>query len=151
MYHSSAILLPDGRVFTGGNGRRGGLIPRQEIEIYYPPYLSDLEARPRPIIEGVPDTLTYNEELRITASSDSPVSAGSITRVTMVALGSTTHQNDMSQRFVELGCREVDGDDVVVRTPHDANYAPPGWYMVFAISDQGTPSLASYVLIREEA
>lgn len=53
----------------------------------------------------------------------------------------------MTQRFVELGCVEVNGDEVRARSPHDGNHAPPGWYMVFAISDRGTPSIGRYVLL----
>ena len=55
MYHSTSLLLPDGRVLVGGGGRLG--FPEQfSAEIYSPPYLFK---GPRPAITTAPSAIRY--------------------------------------------------------------------------------------------
>ena len=52
-YHSSAVLMRDGRVFVGGGGFCGGCgVNHQNAEMYSPPYLfnPDGSAAARPTI-----------------------------------------------------------------------------------------------------
>lgn len=52
-YHSSALLVPDGRVFVGGGGFCGACgVNHQNAEMYSPPYLfnADGTAAARPTI-----------------------------------------------------------------------------------------------------
>jgi hypothetical protein len=73
--------------------------------------------------------------------------------LTLVRLGSTTHQFDMDQRFLDLGCFWPSGSDssgrplLSVNGPPDANQAPPGYYMLFVLSEAGTPSMGHYVKV----
>ena len=60
---------------------------------------------------------------------------------------------DMGQRFLDLGCFWESGSDpagqvvLSVNGPEDANIAPPGYYMLFALSESGTPSEGHYVKV----
>ncbi|MCR9165246.1 MAG: galactose oxidase early set domain-containing protein [Nannocystaceae bacterium] len=54
-------------------------------------------------------------------------------------LGSVTHQFDMDQRFVELGFTELDADTIEVEMPQDAGEMPPGWNMLFVLTDRDVP------------
>ena len=54
-YHSTALLLPDGRVFSGGDDLNGGN-DVDTAEIYSPPYLFK---GPRPVIEAVPASVAF--------------------------------------------------------------------------------------------
>lgn len=147
MYHSTALLLPDARVISMGNGRRQGLTSQKNAEVFTPPYL--LTGDPRPIITGVIDEpVLHYGGTAVVGIDPGAVAVESLGRVTLVRLGSVTHQNNMDQRFVDLGCWTRLGDDQIqISAPDDANIAPPGYYMLFLVSDAGVPSVAEYVRV----
>src|SRR5205807_8410766 len=67
LYHSAALLLPDGSVLTGGGGQEGP-VDELNAEIYYPYYLylNDGTGRPalRPTIVSAPSTLKAGQQSR---------------------------------------------------------------------------------------
>ncbi len=70
-----------------------------------------------------------------------------IGKVSLVRLGAVTHRFDQNQRFVELQIVQQSGGGLRVAPPANGNIAPPGYYMLFLVSDAGVPSVASYVLL----
>ena len=58
MYHSSAVLLPDGRVVVGGGEAAG----RLRAQIYSPPYLFK---GARPTISGSPGDRRLGHDVRV--------------------------------------------------------------------------------------
>ncbi|MFD5857413.1 galactose oxidase-like domain-containing protein [Streptomyces chartreusis] len=133
-YHSSAFLLPDGRVMaTGDNPGNGSW--NHDVSIYTPPYLLKGE---RPKITSVIDTeWTYGDTQRITV--DRPIAKAELIRPAAV-----THSSDPNQRFVDLPL-SVDGNNVDLNVTSNPNLAPPGWYMLFAVDANGVPSVAKWV------
>jgi len=72
--------------------------------------------------------------------------AASIQAVNLLRPGAVTHAYDQSQRFVPLTFTAL-VDRLVVDSPDEAYEAPPGFYLLFLISNQGVPSVAEYVQI----
>jgi hypothetical protein len=65
IYHSIAMLLPDGRVLSAGGGlppSSGGGINHPDAEIYSPPYLF---RGPRPVITSSPPRVSYGQAFPI--------------------------------------------------------------------------------------
>lgn len=133
-YHSTAVLLPDGRVFAGGH-TRGTL--DTTAEIYSPPYLF---AGPRPVIDAAPSTIGFGGQF--TVSTDE---AAAIDGITLIRAGSVTHTVAFDQRSVPLSFTKNPGS-LRVQAPGSALDAPPGWYMLFLL-DGGVPSVATWVQI----
>ena len=133
-YHSSAFLLPDGRVMTTGDNPGNGSW-NHKVSLYTPPYLLKGE-RPR-ITSLIDNQWLYGDTQRITV--DRPIAKAELIRPAAV-----THSSDPNQRFVDLPL-SVDGNNVDLNVTSNPNLAPPGWYMLFAVDAQGVPSVAEWV------
>jgi hypothetical protein len=147
-YHSTALLLPDGRVFSAGDDHYplepgGGLSLTDSAEIYSPPYLFK---GPRPVIDSAPQVINWGDDFGIESDSTG------IDRAVLMAPGATTHAFDMNQRHVELKVLDrVKGRGVDVRSPSSVEVAPPGYYMLFLLNGAGVPSEASWLRIDPNA
>jgi PKD repeat protein len=141
LYHSGSLLLPDATVMlTGGNPARGSY--EQRTEIYSPPYLfnSDGTRAARPSITDVsPNAFSYGGTFQVFTSA-----AASIGSVVLMRPGAQTHAFDMEQRMVGLSFAAGDGV-LNVTAPPNGNIAPPGYYMLFALTSAGVPSVATFV------
>lgn len=131
-YHSTALLLPDGRVLTGG----GNYEPN--VQIYSPPYLFKGD---RPGVKAAPTTVKYGEEFAVDLSEDADIA-----KVSWVRPGAVTHAFDQDQRFQSLKFTK-EGTRLMVKAPAFANIAPPGYYMLFLVNSEGVPSKAKFVQI----
>jgi len=142
LYHSTAVLLPDGRVLSAGGGMppspQGGDADHRNAQIYSPPYLF---RGARPIIASAPASVTFGQTFTIQTPN-----ASSIRWVTLVRLSSVTHAFNQSQRFNRLtptlGIR-----DVTVKAPARAA-CPPGPYLLFLLNNLGVPSEGKVIFIK---
>ena len=66
----------------------------------------------------------------------------------LLAPSADTHAVDMNQRYVPLRVTAQAGRPITVRTPANADIAPPGYYMLFVLDRSGTPSVARWVRLR---
>jgi Domain of unknown function (DUF1929) len=141
-YHSVALLLPDGRVWTAGsnfNGKMGTANRELRIEVYSPAYLS---AGPRPTITSAPTTLTLPGTFDIGTPD-----AGAIAQVTLVRCSSVTHAFNPDQRCVMLAIQGQTATTVTVSAPPNSNVAPPGYYLLFILTAGGVPSVGHFVRV----
>lgn len=153
LYHSTANVLPDGRILVGGSNPNIGYsfsgvpFPTElRLEAYSPYYLDNAYASQRP---------------KITALSTSSIGYGS-TFTVQFSLGSTptnvqyrvyappftTHTFSMNQRQLLLaatGVRAVGGAySSIVTAPSSAIAAPAGYYLLFVVN-AGIPSPGAWV------
>lgn len=144
-YHSTSLLLPDGRVLVGGGGYCGPCTTynyhEQNAELYSPPYLFDQngELATRPAVSGVPQRLNYGQVFTVQT-------AAAIARAVLIKPGSTTHSHNQEQRLIELPV-EAGTDGLTLAAPSHRNLAPPGHYLLFLLDQNGVPSQADTVLI----
>jgi hypothetical protein len=136
MYHSTALLLPDGRVLSAGESHGSY---QNTGEIFSPPYLF---AGARPTITSAPASLGYNQQFTISAPS-----AASIASVALVKAGAVTHSINFDQRYIGLTYQASGASQLTATSPPDSNHAPPGWYMLFIVNSPGVPSVASWVQV----
>ncbi len=137
-YHSTALLLPDGRVLMAGGGQLpgSGATDQTNAEIYSPPYLFN---GARPTITGAPGTIQYGSSFTVQTPD-----AASITKVALIRTPSVTHAFDQNQRYIPVSFTAGSGQ-LTVQAPAAANNAPPGYYMLFILNGNGVPSVASFV------
>jgi hypothetical protein len=133
-YHSTALLLPDGRVLSSGSDN--GDTAQMTYEIYSPPYLFK-GARPR--IKSAPTALTYGATFNISTPD-----ASKITRVAMVRPSATTHANDFDQRYVDLTF-SIGNGNIRATAPANGSMAPPGYYMLVIVNSSGVPSVMPFL------
>ena len=148
-YHSTALLLPDGRVFVGGGGQCGdcagdngdiAAANHLDFNFYSPPYLfaPDGTLAVRPAITSVPATFTLGGQLRVSASP-------TVTSFSLVRLGSATHGIDTDQRRIPLTVASNINGSFVLNVPSDPGITVPGYYMLFALDATGVPSAAAII------
>jgi hypothetical protein len=148
-YHSTALLLPDGRVLSSGGGICGtcdavGYLAKN-AQVFTPPYLfakdGSGQLAPRPSVTSAPATANYGAQFAI-ASPD----AAAIAKVALIRVGAVTHSVAMEQRYVPLSFTASAGT-ITATAPASANIAPPGVYMLFVVNAAGVPSVAEMVAL----
>jgi hypothetical protein len=146
LYHSVALLLPDGRVLSVGSGGppASGLTNDYTAELYSPPYLFRLDGTPavRPTITDAPVSVSYGEAFAVQTPD-----AARIAWATWIRLSSVTHAFNQNQRMNRLTTTPNGASSVTVMAPPSANHAPPGHYMLFLIDTNGVPSIAKIIRI----
>jgi hypothetical protein len=133
-YHSVALLIPDGRVWTAGSNHNGlqgreNLEPR--IEILEPPYFG-LPNRPQ--ITAAPASILPGAQFLVATPQ-----ANLIDRVAILRTSSVTHAFSSDQRYIGLDF-QVQADQLSVLAPPNNDIAPPGYYLLFIVDNAGLPS-----------
>lgn len=142
-FQSAAVLLPDGRVLVAG-GAFGTSAEDARFswtgQIFSPSYL---ERGARPVIAGAPAAVGYREDFEIETPD-----ALKVARVTLVRLSASSQGWNGSQRMVRLTFSAGSGA-LRVDAPQDGNVAPPGFYLLFILNDQGVPSVGHTLQVRK--
>ncbi|WP_170990737.1 glyoxal oxidase [Herbidospora galbida] len=140
-YHSTALLMPDGRVFTGGgniDAKPGGQeVRRLNLEIYEPWYV----CRNRPRLLNVPDRVSNGQTLNVDVRGVEPID-----RLALVRCGSATHAFNSDQRYIGLIAHEVEPGRYSVKIPSTV-VAVPGYYLLYACTQDRVPSKGVFIRI----
>ena len=147
LYHSTAILMPDATILSLGGGAPGPLT-NLNGEIYTPGYLFDASGAPavRPVIQQAPPDLSPGQTF--TVRVDNPAN---IRTLALMPFGATSHAFNMTARRIELPFSVQADGSLSVTLPTNSNVVPPGDWMLFAIGNNGTPSIASTILVHPDA
>ena len=159
-YHSTALLLPDGRVMTMGSdplySDKQGEMPGKfetRIEIYTPPYLHTGTRRPE--ITEAPKTVQRGTTFRVRAKS-----SHGIVKARLMRPSAVTHQTDTEQRSVALDitshCPPGDatgecckgGCDLDLSLGRREGITPSGPYMLMLDDELGVPSKAAWIWVK---
>ena len=153
LYHSSAVLLPDGRLLSLGSGQPDavGQPDQYNVELYSPPYLFNPDGSAatasRPIITYAPSNIGYGAQF--TVWTQNVIAA----KVLWIRIGATTHSFNANQRLNYLPFKAAvtspgnASTPLAVTAPANANLAPPGHYVLFVLNAAGVPSVGQIIHI----
>jgi YVTN family beta-propeller protein len=140
VYHSAAILMPNGAVLSTGGGAPGP-VNNLNAELYFPPYFfratstGGAELAPRPTLTAASRLkVGYGEQLEVDVSS-----SGGVGRVVLLGASTVTHSFNSFQRRQELAF-EQRGARLAIGMPATAPEAPPGYYLLVVLDAAGVPS-----------
>jgi hypothetical protein len=162
-YHSVALLLPDGRVWLAGsnhdaernlNGVREDDAGRGDarelrMELYSPPYLFTTDPvtgqripAARPQLVWAPETIGYGQQFTILTPD-----ANDVFNVALIRCSSATHAFNPDQRYVQLTIDQFSRtpNTLTVTAPPTPEIAPPGYYLIFAVTLAGVPSVGRFL------
>jgi galactose oxidase len=143
-YHSVALLLPDGRVLSGGGGLCGSCSTNHpNVQIFSPPYLFNANGSlaTRPVLNSAPTSASAGT--RITVGTNSAISSFALVR-----LASATHSVNNEQRRVAVGFSTVGTNIYSLALTSNRGVLVPGYYMLFAMNSAGVPSVARTIRIQ---
>jgi hypothetical protein len=156
-YHNSAILLPDGRVLSGGHspvpafyGSHHDLMPGvtdnndkdPSFQIWSPPYLF---YGPRPHLTYAPSHLAWGETTSLRVDDSSTIKS-----IALMRAPSQQHVIEANARTLNLAFSPVDAHSISITVPPDGVVAPPGLYYLFVNRQNPkglTPSVARMVFV----
>ncbi|MFF8847302.1 galactose oxidase-like domain-containing protein [Streptomyces sp. NPDC015127] len=147
-YHSNAVVLPDGRIMLTGDelqqlANDADITDSMNgsIEIYEPAYLHQ---GTRPVLNSVPKRpVAHGARFKVTTSTPERVD-----RAVLLAPTTATHAVNFSQRHLDLRIVSREGGELTLQAPPTANDAPPGYYMLFLLDENGVPSTAQFVAVK---
>ena len=139
-YHSTALLLPDGRVFSGGGGLcgQGCTANHSDVQLYSPAYLfnPDGTAATRPVITQAPTVAYHGSTINVSTTGG--------TQFVLMRFAAVTHSVNNDQRRIPLAATLLSPGYYQLSIPNDA-IATPGNYMLFTLNSSGVPSVAKTI------
>ncbi len=140
-YHSVALLMTDGRVWSGGGGICGTCtVNHPDSQVYTPPYLfnSDGSLATRPVISNAPNVVSYGRTIDVVATPG-------LSRFSLLRMTSTTHALNSDMHFLNVPFTQPTSGNYRLTLPTNPNVMVPGYWMLFALNAQGVPSVAKVI------
>jgi hypothetical protein len=143
LYHSEAILLPDGSVLVSGSDPQDGVHPEEyRVEKFSLPYNLNGATPPQFTIANTDWAYGGSYPITITLL---PTNNYSTLKISLIGAVSSTHGNSMGQKTI-FPAFTVNQNIVTIQAPPNNKVSPPGWFQLFVL-DNGTPSFSTWVRI----
>ena len=141
-YHSTSLLLPDGRIFVAGGDA-------WNAQFFYPPYLFARDSKgkmifaKRPKIEKLEKIISNrSKQIMLVDNSDE------IEKISLISTGSTTHAQASELKYLSLKFKIINKNKIEFEIPENKNNVTDGTYLVFIVSNSGVPSIGKITYIR---
>lgn len=147
-YHSTALLLPDGRVWSGGGGfcaTECAATTHTDAQVFSPPYLfnADGSLATRPTINSAPETIVNGSTFNIDATAG-------LTRFTAIKMSAITHQMNTDLRRLYIDFTETNAGTYALEAHPNPNVFTPGYWMLFGVDANGVPSEAAIIQVSSD-
>ena len=141
-YHSSSLLLPDGRIFVAGGDV-------WNAQFYYPPYLFSKDSNGKTILAKRPKIknlkkIINNRKKQIMLVDNS----SDIEKISIISTGSTTHAQASELKYLSLDFTKTNKNEIEFSIPEDKNTITDGTYLIFIVTSSGIPSEGKITYIK---
>jgi len=141
-YHSLALLLPDGRVLSGGGGLSGNSADHRDAQIYTPPKLfnADGTLAARPVLSAAPTAIGAGTAFTVTGTTG-------LQKFSFIKMSAITHSVNTDVRYLSLPFTETSAGTYRVTAHTSLNVMTPGYWMLFGLNSAGVHSVAKVILV----
>jgi YVTN family beta-propeller protein len=142
-YHSLAMLLPDGRVWSGGGGLYGQTAAdHRDAQIFTPPQLfnTDGSLATRPQITAAPDRIGPGTTFTVNASPG-------VQYFSFIRMSSLTHSVSTDLRHLRFTQSVTSPGVYALTAPSSINVLTPGYWMMFGVGANGVWSVSRIVQV----
>ncbi len=145
-YHSVALLLPDGRVWSGGGGLSGDpATDHQDAQVFTPPQLFNLDGTlaSRPQISAAPDRISPATVFTVNATPN-------VAYFSAIRMSALTHSVSTDLRHVRFTHTSSSNGVYAVTAPASINVLTPGFWMMFAVDGNGVWSVSKIIQVTND-
>jgi YVTN family beta-propeller protein len=141
-YHSLALLLPDGRVLSGGGGLGGNSADHRDVQLFTPPNLfnADGSLATRPVLNTAPPSIGVGTRFVVSGSPG-------LRKFSFIKMSAITHSVNTDLRYLSLPFTETSAGNYELTAHASLNVMTPGYWMLFALDAAGVHSVAKIVLV----
>ena len=139
-YHSLALLLPDGRVLSGGGGLGGG--DHRDAQLYSPPcfFTNTGALATRPVLSTAPTKIGPGSTFSVSGTAG-------LVKFSLLRMAALTHSVNTDQRYLSLPFTETTAGNYQITAHSNVNVMIPGYWMLYGVNSTGAFSVAKIIQV----
>ncbi len=139
-YHSLALLLPDGRVLSGGGGLGGG--DHRDAQLFTPANLFNADGTPatRPVLNTAPSSIGVGTKFLVSGTP-------AMQKFAFIKMSAITHSVNTDLRYLSLLFTETSSGNYQITSHSSLNVMTPGYWMLFGLNAAGVHSISKIILV----